>query len=734
MSSVSFQGIISNLDVASIIKALNTNSQNQIDQLTLRKAEFEVKKQAYNSFSALLIGFQSSANSLNSTLSAPSPSITSSNTDIVTAQATGNPQPGTYNLTVESLATNNQLVSGGFASSSGSVLSAGTFSIEAGIDADDHDVSGTTPLTALLQGAGVTPGSIQITDRKGSVVTLDLSSAKTVQDVLDAISKNTTLSVKAQLNADGTGIDLLDTSGRTVSNFIVQDVNGGTLASQLGLSNGPGGVASTTISGASLDPVYTVTIDPTNDSLDGLAKSINAMGGPFNASVIFDGTPNGYRLSIASTNTGTIGALTTSQTTTVLGAPTLSFSQAQQAKDAKVLFGGSNPVTIWSHTNTLSTLIPGVAVTLNKEDPNTLVSLTAGADTSVYSATLQKFVGSLNALISFSKQQNTYDIAAKSVGGPLFGETTVSSLVSTLQNNFVNPVPGLPSSLNSVFQIGVKVNNDGSFGIDPVKLNQALSTNLSGVQALFSHLESVASKATATASSSTAGFDPTTLTNGVTGSANFGPNAQGWQSAQQATPGTPDYVTLQWAQPQNLATATINTVDSALYPAAQFGIKDFDVQYLRLGTNPAVNANWITASSVAGNQQGQVTMAVGATTTQIRLKITGVNAVDGLARLIQITPNVRVGVADRALTVLNDATSTVSGNVQYAMKGLQTQEDNIDQQIGQIQASLDAQTQQIQHQFNVLEATLSTLKNQANAVQNLITTIAGFSSSTNSNG
>ena len=80
----------------------------------------------------------------------------------------------------------------------------------------------------------MTPGSIRITDRSGVSATIDLSTATSVNDVLQDINSNTTLNVTASVVGDH--LQLADNTGQTTSNLIVQDVGGGTTAESLGLA------------------------------------------------------------------------------------------------------------------------------------------------------------------------------------------------------------------------------------------------------------------------------------------------------------------------------------------------------------------------------------------------------------------------------------------------------------------------------------------------------------------
>lgn len=90
-------------------------------------------------------------------------------------------------------------------------------------------------LSELNGGAGVDPGRIQITDRSGATAEIDLSSATSVQDVINAINRESALSVVASANAAGDGIQLQDTS-QGYGPFQVSDLGAGSMAADLGLA------------------------------------------------------------------------------------------------------------------------------------------------------------------------------------------------------------------------------------------------------------------------------------------------------------------------------------------------------------------------------------------------------------------------------------------------------------------------------------------------------------------
>ncbi len=108
----------------------------------------------------------------------------------------------------------------------------------------DHDfeVSGTspTPLADLNNGAGVTAGNITITDREGINAVIAVNAADTIFDVIDDINGAAAISVTAQLNTEGNGIDIIDNNSFPIQNLVVADND---TARDLGIAgNKPGNI------------------------------------------------------------------------------------------------------------------------------------------------------------------------------------------------------------------------------------------------------------------------------------------------------------------------------------------------------------------------------------------------------------------------------------------------------------------------------------------------------------
>ena len=89
-------------------------------------------------------------------------------------------------------------------------------------------------LSELNDGNGVKLGSINITNRLGVATEVDLSTAKTIEDVLYLINYSTA-GVKVEINSSGTGLNVVDESGGVISPLTIEEVGSGTTAEDLGI-------------------------------------------------------------------------------------------------------------------------------------------------------------------------------------------------------------------------------------------------------------------------------------------------------------------------------------------------------------------------------------------------------------------------------------------------------------------------------------------------------------------
>ena len=220
-------GLVTGIDIEKTVAQLMADQAKPRDNLEVRKKGLDARAAAVTDLMALTLGAQFAARRLNSASIFTQKSVTSSNTNILSALGKAAATPGTYQFVAVRKAQTHQVLSNGVAAKD-QPLGAGEFSFRYGGYVNDG-----INLGELNGGTGVARGKIKITDRNGSASVVDLRYALTTDDVLNAINQDEAIDVTAKIVGDR--LVLTDTSGG-VGNLRVDEVNGGQTAAGLGLS------------------------------------------------------------------------------------------------------------------------------------------------------------------------------------------------------------------------------------------------------------------------------------------------------------------------------------------------------------------------------------------------------------------------------------------------------------------------------------------------------------------
>jgi len=275
----------------------------------------------------------------------------------------------------------------------------------------------------------------------------------------------------------------------TTVTFDFGAISGGTL------TNGVYSGATFTSSGGG---TKSITIDGTNNTLQGMRDAINAAKMGVTATIINDGsaiTP--YRLSLSSDNSGisnslkittsggdgTIDTLLAHDPGGLPAAQHLNQTVTAQNADFKV-----NGVSASKASNTVSDVIQGVTLTLSKET-TTPATLTVARDTAAISSMVSAFVTAYNDLAKTLKDLSAYD-AASHKGAVLQGDSTVRTLQSQLRSMLSTPIVGTSGVLTTLSDVGVYVQKielqkNGVLAFNQTKLENAIASNFSDVASLF---------------------------------------------------------------------------------------------------------------------------------------------------------------------------------------------------------------------------------------------------------
>lgn len=242
-------GLITGIPIQDTVDKLMAVASQPKTILTNRNKSLQSEKLAVTQLSTLLVALQFESKQFGATNLFESTSVTSSDTATLSASAVlgKTPAVGKYLFTPLQTASSQQLLSQGFGANE--AVGSGTISFGSGGFVDQG-----IALAELNSGSGVPRGKIKITDRNGETSTIDLSHARTVDDVLTAINQDTAISVTAV--AVGDKFKLIDNSGGT-GNLKVQEVAGGTTAAALGLAGVD--VAAATATGADVFTLHAGT-------------------------------------------------------------------------------------------------------------------------------------------------------------------------------------------------------------------------------------------------------------------------------------------------------------------------------------------------------------------------------------------------------------------------------------------------------------------------------------------
>lgn len=227
-----------------------------------------------------------------------------------------------------------------------------------------------------------------------------------------------------------------------------------------------------------------ITLDATNNSLEGLRDAINAANAGVKASIVdLSGDGTQQQLVLASTETGANGRVELVETTATgtaddlglrsLNPPDGNFSKLDAAFNL-------NGLDLTRSSNTVSDAVTGVTLTLKKAGATT-VNVTASTD---IASKLQSFVTAYNAVQDFVAGQYQKDARGRP-SGILAGDATLRNVRQQLRDAVGGISGSNGGSFKMLAEIGVTAGEDGKLSLDTTVLNDKLKTGSEDVRALL---------------------------------------------------------------------------------------------------------------------------------------------------------------------------------------------------------------------------------------------------------
>jgi len=212
---------------------------------------------------------------------------------------------------------------------------------------------------------------------------------------------------------------------------------------------------------------YDIQVEAT-DSLDEIAAKVNGSGAKIKASVFYDGSQ--YRLQVSGSEGGADGAFTMNDVSSSMA---LGFdapdSKKQTAADAEILVDG---LSVKRKTNTIDGVIDGVSLKLTAETTDSF-KVQVSADPTKLTASLKDFVTKYNAVVSKVHKVAGFGSVSAS-NADLAGDATLRAVTSGLGNRMLSRV-GSGGALESLADLGIRLNNDGTLKLDETKMTKALA-------------------------------------------------------------------------------------------------------------------------------------------------------------------------------------------------------------------------------------------------------------------
>jgi flagellar hook-associated protein 2 len=333
-----------------------------------------------------------------------------------------------------------------------------------------------TKLTDLNGGAGVAQGMFRITDSTGRKTAINVNeNVKTVEDLLKTINLSSA-HVLAEINDAGDGIVIRDANGG--SGTLKIEELGSTTARNLNLLGTVSNIEESGQITQIVDGSMTRTIDiAADDTLENLRDKINELGAGATASIFSDGSANPYRFSLTSNTGGKAGELVidTSQAA-------ISFSETTKAQDALLAIGGSTGTIVSSRSNTFNEVLAGAAITI-QDVSSSPVTITVATSNTDLVANVKTFVDNYNKFRDKLDEHTKYD-AASDTRSVLTGENSALQLNKDM-SELISRRFSASSTVQSLGQIGISLDDTGNISLDESKLNSLLATNREGVKQLF---------------------------------------------------------------------------------------------------------------------------------------------------------------------------------------------------------------------------------------------------------
>lgn len=678
MSSIQLPGLSTGLDTKTLIQQLLAVEKRRLNIYQTKVAAQKDQKSVISELQSKLNSLKSSLKALSDSSQLRSFNATTSDKDVITVQASSSAFEGSHSVQVKQLATGDRWVHSGYKYAT-SYVGEGTFLVSYNhqqLVVQTTDQTTLQDLVTLInndpENPGVNAGLLQYDDGSGNnfhlvltgrssgsdyQITVDSSSAevRTAASILTAQTSNASLTDKL--------VDLDDFSGQSIDFTNLTQVT----------------IRGSTHDGTAVNSVF--TINPYSTVEDLLGEIETAFGDSIKVQ-FEDG-----QLKVTDTTTGAssmtleLDFQTGTQTATLTASQTIaggsinaniaalgagSFTETQSAQDSMIKVDGyplAADQWISRSTNTIDDVISGVTLNLHSTTDDgsggfDSIDVNLTRDTEQLKEKVKAMLEAYNTVVMYFEEKTKYDAEAKK-SGPLSSEYSLTSIRSLMKMPLITNAIGFTSTdaFDNAKEIGLTLDADGMLELDESKFDEAIVDDYLGVLSLLGAVKAGSTSGTDAAYIKYYGSSKST----TAGVFNVRVNADGTVLIKTASE--------DWSQARQ-ATVSGNYIygNSELDSSGRPKNPEFDLQ-LSLDTSQ-------------------------------------------LGRQMDVTVNIRQGVAGKMYDEMDSMLKTRTGRVPIAMDSIDSKIDSLEKQIETEERRLEGVEARLVARYARLEKMLSMIQQQ----------------------
>ncbi|WEJ63372.1 flagellar filament capping protein FliD [Thiomicrorhabdus lithotrophica] len=233
--------------------------------------------------------------------------------------------------------------------------------------------------------------------------------------------------------------------------------------------------------------VQSITVDASNNTVEGLQKYINNGDYGVNASVINNG--GSYQLMFTSKQQGSAGEVSISGLTEF---DTEGLTTTAEAQDAVMVING---LSVSNSSNTFDDVIEGLSFKLNSVSIGQTNTVSISNDTEAAVESIKSFVDVYNQLDTILDEISSYDTSDLTdeqldseeyqYYGDLAGNSSLKQVRSSITEALSGAIDEISGNYNSLISIGIKRTLDGELELDESVLNDIAVNNFEALSGLF---------------------------------------------------------------------------------------------------------------------------------------------------------------------------------------------------------------------------------------------------------